>query len=306
MFKAQQIAGDVVEEYKVPEKLVGLVIGRGGKQLHRLQADTQCEVKIAPDANGAIDRNFTLVGTHAAIEHAKRSIDEILKRGSSLGIVMHHGDSETVKLNLAGNKCGLIIGKGGETIKRLSEQYGVKLVFVQDKNSAKGSDKQLHITGEPEKVAKAKAAILEMLNPIDEHQNANQEEAFVKVAGDKAGLVIGKGGESIKDINRRSGARVEIDRSHAQNGSEKMFVIRGDKEQIKYAEILIREKINGVHNITYGRTLLEYNQHNAEILACFKNYKPMTPEELLIPREPDDKLTKMFFDPKKGGWYYQN
>ena len=35
------------EEYKVPDKLVGLVIGRGGDQLHRLQADTQCKVQIA-------------------------------------------------------------------------------------------------------------------------------------------------------------------------------------------------------------------------------------------------------------------
>jgi len=35
----------------VPDKLVGLVIGRGGDQLHRLQADTQCKVQIASGIN---------------------------------------------------------------------------------------------------------------------------------------------------------------------------------------------------------------------------------------------------------------
>lgn len=283
MLKAQQLGGSISEEYNVPDKLVGLVIGRGGEQLHRLQADTQCKVQIAPDANGAPDRIFTLVGTKEAIERAKRSIDEILKRGSSLGSdpgnpqqsVLANRNIEIVEVKVPGNKCGLIIGKGGETIKRLSEQYGVKLVVVQDTSSVGGTDKPLRITGEPDKVTAAKAAILEMLNPTDGYHGgggdrrdggrdggrrdfgdrkdhygsrAGQSEAFIKVPGDKAGIVIGKGGESIKDINRRSGAHVEIDKSQrgANDGTDKMFIIKGDQEQIQYAQQLIYEKITGV------------------------------------------------------------
>lgn len=277
MLKAQQLGGNTTEEYNVPDKLVGLVIGRGGEQLQRLQADTQCKVQIAPDSNGMPDRVFTLVGTKEAIERAKRSIDEILKRGSSLGggpggVVLQRNNIEIVEVKVPGNKCGLIIGKGGETIKRLSEQFGVKLVVVQETSVASGSDKPLRITGEPDKVAAAKSAIMEMLNPNDNfHQGGGdrrggdggrrdygskghygggpgQSEAFIKVPGDKAGIVIGKGGESIKDINRRSGAHVEIDKSQrgANDGNDKMFIIRGDAEQIQYAQQLIYEKITGV------------------------------------------------------------
>lgn len=95
-------------------------------------------------------------------------------------------------MKIAGNKCGLIIGKGGETIKRLSEQYGVKLVVVQDTSTASSGDKPLRITGEPDKVAAAKAAILEMLNPTDNYHGRKdfgerrqyggpgQSEAFIK------------------------------------------------------------------------------------------------------------------------------
>lgn len=269
MLKAQQLGGNICEEYSVPDKLVGLVIGRGGEQLHRLQADTQCKVQIAPDSNGSPDRTFTLVGSKESIERAKRSIDEILKRGSSLGsdpsnpgasVVLQRSNCEIVEVKIPGNKCGLIIGKGGETIKRLSEQYGVKLVVVQDSSTASSGDKPLRITGEPDKVAAAKAAILEMLNPTDNYHGRKdfgerrqyggpgQSEAFIKVPGDKAGIVIGKGGESIKDINRRSGAHVEIDKSQrgASDGTDKMFIIKGSQEQIQYAQQLIYEKITGI------------------------------------------------------------
>lgn len=269
MLKAQQLGGNICEEYPVPDKLVGLVIGRGGEQLHRLQADTQCKVQIAPDSNGSPDRKFTLVGSKESIERAKRSIDEILKRGSSLGsdpsnpgasVVLQRSNCEIVEVKVPGNKCGLIIGKGGETIKRLSEQYGVKLVVVQDSSSASSGDKPLRITGEPEKVAAAKTAILEMLNPTDnfharkdfgdrrQYGGPGQSETFIKVPGDKAGIVIGKGGESIKDINRRSGAHVEIDKSQrgASDGTDKMFIIKGSQEQIQYAQQLIYEKITGI------------------------------------------------------------
>jgi len=275
MLKAQQLGGNICEEFKVPDKLVGLVIGRGGEQLHRLQADTQCKVQIAPDANGSSDRTFTLVGTKEAIERAKRSIDEILKRGSSLGsdpnntgtsVVLQRNNVEIIEIKVPGNKCGLVIGKGGETIKRLSEQYGVKLVVVQETSSATAGDKPLRITGEPDKVAAAKEAVLSMLNPKDggppgqggyqqqrndygSRQMGGQGEAYIKVPGDKAGIVIGKGGESIKEINRRSGAHVEIDKSQrgpATDGADKMFVIKGTNEQIQYAQQLIYEKITGI------------------------------------------------------------
>lgn len=277
LLKAQQLGGNISEEFKVPDKLVGLVIGRGGEQLHRLQADTQCKVQIAPDAHGSPDRIFTLIGTKDAIERAKRSIDEILKRGSSLGsdptttgpqVLLQRNNCEIVEVKIPGNKCGLVIGKGGETIKRLSEQYGVKLVVVQETSTASSGDKPLRITGEPEKVAAAKGAILEMLNPTDSYHGGgggggrkdygdkrqnygggpNSSEAFIKVPGDKAGIVIGKGGESIKEINRRSGAHVEIDKSQrgASDGNDKMFIIKGTQEEIQYAQQLIYEKITGI------------------------------------------------------------
>lgn len=45
-----------------------------------------------------------------------------------------------------------------------------------------------------------------------------------------------KGGETIKEINRRSGAHVEIDKSSRDmpNGADKNFIIRGLPEQMVF------------------------------------------------------------------------
>ena len=111
---------------------------------------------------------------------------------------------EIVEIKIPGNKCGLVIGKGGETIKRLIETYGVKLVVVQDNNAPSNGDKPLRITGEADKVSKAKEAIMALINPGPKdkystndygsrsHSSGNTE-AYIKVPGEKAGVVIGKG-----------------------------------------------------------------------------------------------------------------
>lgn len=50
----------------VPDKMVGLIIGRGGEQISRLQADTSCKIQMSPDAGGP-DRQCTLTGSPGAI-----------------------------------------------------------------------------------------------------------------------------------------------------------------------------------------------------------------------------------------------
>lgn len=49
--------------------------------------------------------------------------------GSSGGIMSHSG---FVEIMIPGPKVGLIIGKGGETIKQLQEKSGAKMVVIQE------------------------------------------------------------------------------------------------------------------------------------------------------------------------------
>lgn len=70
-----------------------------------------------------------------------------------------------------------------------------------------------------------------------------REEVSFAVPASKCGVVIGRGGETIKLINQQSGAFCEMDRAAINPPSEKMFKMKGTPEQIEHARQLISEKI---------------------------------------------------------------
>ena len=137
------------------------------------------------------------------------------------------------EMMIPGHKVGLVIGKGGETIKQLQEQTGATLIIIQDSNQ-QAEHKPLRIIGTPESVERAKAEVFKILN---------QQVEYVMVASNKAGLVIGKGGETIKSIIQASGAHVEIDRIAPPEAVEKNFIIRGSTEAVERAKKMVLEKI---------------------------------------------------------------
>ena len=58
----------------------------------------------------------------------------------------------TIDMLIPATKVGLVIGKGGETIKQLQEQAGVRMVMIQEGPVATGMDKPLRITGDSQKI----------------------------------------------------------------------------------------------------------------------------------------------------------
>lgn len=157
----------------------------------------------------------------------------------------------TAEMMVPGMKAGLIIGKCGETIKNLQEEHGVKMVLIQHSSSPTPEDKPLRITGDPARVEKAKQAVLALINARDvsSHfivyifQRAGhgmygyeaQETSQYAVPAEKAGLVIGKGGESIKEICRVSDAHVEISKEPPPDQTIKIFNVRGSRQAIDTA-----------------------------------------------------------------------
>ena len=63
------------------------------------------------------------------------------------------------------------------------------------------------------------------------------------IPSNKCGLVIGKGGETIKNINSSTGAHCEVDKSAPQDAREKNFIIRGTPDAVERAKAMIMEKI---------------------------------------------------------------
>ncbi|KAI6189601.1 hypothetical protein M3Y97_00026000 [Aphelenchoides bicaudatus] len=163
----------------------------------------------------------------------------------------------TQQLLIPGQKCGLIIGKGGETIKNMQESIGVKMLLIQDNQAVGTQPKPLRITGLAEKVEQAKRAI-ELLLSNDENnrmggngggqqmlmqpnQQLNQQRSVgeVIVPRSSVGIIIGKGGETIKRLASESGTKIQFKPDDNPMSQERCAVIQGTPSQIERATNLI-------------------------------------------------------------------
>ncbi|GMT02845.1 hypothetical protein PENTCL1PPCAC_25019, partial [Pristionchus entomophagus] len=140
---------------------------------------------------------------------------------------------------------GMIIGKGGDTIKRLAMETGTKIQFKPDDPSQ--SDRCAVIQGTREQIYKATELITELVQRSCAQTGPQVQDTFyMHVPANKTGLVIGKGGETIKQICNESGAHCELSRDPPPNSAEKVFVIKGTAYQIHHAQHIIRIKVGDI------------------------------------------------------------
>uniref|UniRef100_A0A803V4D3 Far upstream element binding protein 3 n=1 Tax=Ficedula albicollis TaxID=59894 RepID=A0A803V4D3_FICAL len=220
----------ITEEFKVPDKMVGFIIGRGGEQISRIQIESGCKIQIAPDSGGMPERPCVLTGAPESIEQAKRLLGQIVDRCRN-GPGFHNdvdGNSTIQEILIPASKVGLVIGKGGETIKQLQERTGVKMIMIQDGPLPTGADKPLRITGDAFKVQQAREMVLEIIREKDQADFRGVRSDFsarmgggsieVSVPRFAVGIVIGRNGEMIKKIQNDAGVRIQFKPGLCEDG----------------------------------------------------------------------------------------
>ncbi|XP_075026632.1 far upstream element-binding protein 3 isoform X4 [Calonectris borealis] len=244
----------ITEEFKVPDKMVGFIIGRGGEQISRIQAESGCKIQIAPDSGGMPERPCVLTGTPESIEQAKRLLGQIVDRCRN-GPGFHNdvdGNSTIQEILIPASKVGLVIGKGGETIKQLQERTGVKMIMIQDGPLPTGADKPLRITGDAFKVQQAREMVLEIIREKDQADFRGVRNDFssrmgggsieVSVPRFAVGIVIGRNGEMIKKIQNDAGVRIQFKPDDGIS-SERVAQVMGLPDRCQHAAHVISELI---------------------------------------------------------------
>ncbi|KAL2237079.1 UNVERIFIED_CONTAM: Far upstream element-binding protein 2 [Sesamum indicum] len=160
------------------------------------------------------------------------------------------------KIEIPNGRVGVIIGKGGETIKYLQLQSGAKIQVTRDMDADPNSaTRGVELMGTPDQIAKAEQLINDVLSEADAGgsgvvsrrlagQPSGTEQFVMKVPNNKVGLVIGKGGETIRNMQVKTGARIQVIPLHLPPGDmskERTVQIDGTSEQIEAAKQLVNE-----------------------------------------------------------------
>ncbi|XP_034021107.1 far upstream element-binding protein 3-like isoform X2 [Thalassophryne amazonica] len=243
----------ITEDYKVPDRMVGFIIGRGGEQITRIQLESGCKIQIAADSGGLMERPCSLTGSPESIELAKRLLIQIVERCRN-GPGFHSdgdGGASVQEMLIPANKVGLVIGRGGDTIKQLQERAGVKMMMIQDGPMPTGADKPLRISGDPYKVQAARELVLEVIREKDGDFTSGRNDFTARLGGTSldvpvprfaVGIVIGRNGEMIKKIQNDAGVRIQF---KADDGisPERVAMVMGQADRCQHAVHLINELI---------------------------------------------------------------
>ncbi|KAG6417096.1 hypothetical protein SASPL_119246 [Salvia splendens] len=165
------------------------------------------------------------------------------------------------RIDIPNGRVGVIIGKGGETIKYLQQQSGAKIQVTRDMDADPNSPTRgVDLMGTPDQIARAEQLIQDVLSEAEAGgagstsrrvggQSFGAEQFVMKIPNNKVGLVIGKGGETIKSMQTRTGARIQVIPLHLPPGDtsqERTVQIDGTSEQIEAAKLIVDEVISEV------------------------------------------------------------
>lgn len=178
----QQGGGDSGSEViTVDSSSVGLIIGRGGENLRRVEGETGARVQFitGPDSNSA-QRQCRISGSAKQRADAKREIFRVAEENPKSGVSsaplagaagrnqaaaglppLREGE-KSLQIMVPDRTVGLIIGRGGETIRDLQERSGCHVNIVGETKSINGL-RPVNLIGTHASAMKAKELILEVV-----------------------------------------------------------------------------------------------------------------------------------------------
>jgi far upstream element-binding protein len=262
----------------IEKSLVGLIIGRSGENLRRVESSTGARVQFmdGPESAGA-SRHCKISGSRSARASAKAEIfriiedNEAAKRGGqdrSRGqsnqskaappSATPMKDGESLQIMVPDRTVGLIIGRGGETIRDLQERSGCHVNIVGENKSINGM-RPVNLIGPPESQRRAQDLIYEIVESDNKGTSIKavmgREDPYgsgpdkindsILVPGEAVGMIIGKGGESIKEMQNQTGCKINVSPASGRDVEREIGLV-GTRNAIEAAKRAILDKVDAV------------------------------------------------------------
>jgi len=226
------------EVFMVPHDLVGKLIGRRGETIRMMQQQTGCKIQVDHLSKGAAEREITVVG----------STEEKVKSAKATILAIDEDETSTM-VECPPSMVGKVIGRGGETIRALQSASDAKISVNQD--FPPDVAREITITGSAQSVERAAQMVREVINAepgaaqmviqrICQTEGIGNTEV-VLAPKSIIGRIIGRGGETIKNIQKQSRAALQID----QSGDPCQITVSGQPAAVEAAKECINAIVNG-------------------------------------------------------------
>ena len=230
---------EVTIKYAAEQK--GTLLGKGGSTINRISTESGAHLDLGKDT----DYSIRVHGPAAAVKRAQDLLNDLL--------FLNAASVQTVDIPL--EVIDAVVGKGGENVRRLQQLYKVSIDNLSqpapkkagaeddgaadDRRGKKGKDgakdgadkvaPRYKIRGSIEGV---KGALKEILDIVDREKRV---EEVVMVQSQHVGMLLGKGGTTINQIQRDSGAVLDMQKRADEGSSTQAVTLRGNKGQVRKA-----------------------------------------------------------------------
>lgn len=285
------------ETMQIESSLVGLIIGRQGENLRRVEADSHCRVQFVPATNPSDPfRLCKITGPAASRAEAKSAINRIIEDSGMSAIARGGAEKprggrapreqlnsdqtpalkegeDLVQIMVPDRTVGLIIGRGGETIRDLQERSNCHVNIVGENKSVNGL-RPVNLIGIPAATMMAKDLIMEIVDSDSKNANnpggagghsdqrpprrdnrdaggfggPDKQNDSIYVPSEAVGMIIGKGGEAIREMQSNTGCKINVSQSSGPGETEREIGLVGSRDAIDRAKQAIEEKVEASVN----------------------------------------------------------
>jgi len=215
-------AASMTEEHiDLPKHATGKIIGTKGQQIADIRQQSGAQVDIDKAASGCRVR---VVGTQDQVEKAKKLLQAIVEPSNT------EGPCEFMEIPKT--SVGRVIGAGGSRIAEMQEKSGAKIDIDRSTDRV-----MVRFSGHQDTIDKAKNLLLEVLE--GRSTSMGEASSVMEVPPSSTGRLIGPGGRQINEIQEKSGAKVDIDKTRDP------CIVRftGTKESVDKAEAMVKDVV---------------------------------------------------------------
>lgn len=226
----------------IPLDMTRKLIGPQGATIREIQDESGAQVDVArrnTAVNGMIE--VTLSGPKECCESAKNLITNLVEESSH--------PAETVLMMIEESMCGLIIGARGAKIRGIQDNSGAS-IRIDKRNEARDGKVQVTITGTAQQCTDAKEEIEMVIEEGGSKEPKNRSfdggdfTIQVYVPETRCGMIIGRGGSKIAEIQQKTNTRVDVNSRERDERGMCLVTISGVEDKCKEAEEIVMGIVN--------------------------------------------------------------